>query len=54
MKSVYERAKLIITEFDTEDVIVTSGQVITPSELDYDNYYHAVENFDIAPPGNWF
>ena len=25
MKSVYERLKIVITEFDTDDVIVTSG-----------------------------
>ena len=27
MKSVYERTNLIITEFDTEDVIITSGSI---------------------------
>ena len=34
MKSVYERTNLIITEFDTEDVIITSGSVTPTPDSD--------------------
>ncbi len=33
MKSVYERTKLIITEFDTDDVIATSEGPAEPATL---------------------
>lgn len=61
MKSVYERTKLIITEFDTEDVITTSGEAPTPTEPDVsplreiENRYVTFSTFDWkGPGGSWF
>lgn len=28
MKELYEKTELIVTEFETEDVIITSGEII--------------------------
>ena len=61
MRSVYERTNLIITEFNTEDVITTSGaapEPITPFEakkLERENRYGSFDAFDLKPPtGGWF
>ena len=57
MRSVYERANLIITKFDTEDVITTSGPspyippVITKREIE--NAYVDFNSF-VQAPGTWF
>lgn len=56
MKSDYKRENLEITEFDTEDVITTSG--ISPSSTDDDksereNAYGSFDDFDHGP-GQWF
>ncbi len=63
MKSVYKRENLEITEFDTEDVITTSG--MGPSEdpsdptdptsrlHEVDNAYGTFNSFNKAP-GSWF
>ena len=59
MKSVYERTTLIITEFDTEDVITTSGEAPTPTEpdvlplLERENRYGSFRSFE-GPGGSWF
>lgn len=60
MKSVYERTKLKITEFDTEDVITTSAAP-DPTEPDADqllekeNRYGSFTSFDLkGPGGSWF
>ena len=58
MKSVYERTNLIITEFNTEDVITTSGESVTPTP-DPQNVLKVNENayYDhntIDVPGDWF
>ena len=62
MKSVYERTNLIITEFDAEDVIVTSGESPidpTPTEPPLptlskrENRYGSFSSFD-KTPGSWF
>lgn len=60
MKSVYERTKLNITEFDTEDVIATSGSVppstepVTTSTVTENAYgLFSTFNYDQAP-GPWF
>lgn len=51
MESAYERTIIIITEFDTEDVITTSG--ITPQiEADVDNSYKRLNV--IKTRGSWF
>ena len=61
MIETYERTKLIITEFDAEDVIITSGEVTppTPEEptnpvrlLEKENVYRSFGSFDA--PGSWF
>lgn len=60
MKSVYERTNLIITQFDTEDVITTSGEVphvpFTAKKLERENRYGSFGTFDLKPPttGGWF
>ena len=61
MKSVYERTTLMITEFDTEDVITTSGEAPTPIEPDVsplrerENRYGSFMSFDLkGPGGSWF
>ena len=55
MKPKYERENLKITEFDTEDVIATSGD--TPTEpvtlKERENRYGTFDSFDHAP-GPWF
>ena len=38
MKEQYERARLEIDEFDTEDVIATSGGTNVPNSNHYDDY----------------
>ena len=60
MKSVDERTNLIITEFDREDVIATSGAV-EPTEpptavvYERENRYGSFGTFDLKPPtGSWF
>lgn len=55
MKSVYERTNLIITEFDTEDVISTSGVQPSepPSKFEVENAYGAFGTFGEAP-SSWF
>ena len=56
MKPKYERENLKITEFDTEDVITTSG--VTPTEsialLERENRYGSFDSFDHQAPGTWF
>lgn len=58
MKSLYERAKLRLTEFDKEDVIAASDPAPTEPPTvasDVDNAYGAYGrfNYDNAP-GSWF
>ncbi len=55
MKSVYQRENLTITEFDSEDVITTSGML--PSDptnplSEKENAYGSFDDFDM--PGSWF
>ena len=59
--SVYERAYLTITEFDTDDAIVTSG--LTPAEpttpptltkRELENSYGNFGDFSKSPVGGWF
>ena len=56
-KPLYERENLIITEFDAEDVITTSG--ITPDpqptalKREWENAYGSFNSFNKAP-GSWF
>ena len=56
MKTVYERTALIITEFDAEDVITTSGQSPDDPEPEYsiarDNSFRSFNSF--RGPGSWF
>ena len=58
MKSVYKQTKLIITEFDTEDVIATSA--VAPPEppvvtlREKDNRHISFGSFEDQPPGGWF
>ena len=58
MKSVCERSKLIIAEFDTEDVIVTSGSSKQPPVVtlfEKDNKHISFGTFEVEPPpGGWF
>ncbi len=54
MKPEYKRENLIISEFDTEDVIMTSGQEQIHSILLRENAYGAFNSFNEAPPGSWF
>ena len=53
MKSVYERARLTVTEFDTDDVIVTSGDepVEEPVSLttEIENAYRSFSSFNPGP-----
>lgn len=55
MKPVYEREKLIIIEFSTDDVIATSAAVPEPEPLITqvtENVYRSFGSFKM--PGNWF
>lgn len=57
MKPLYERENLTITEFDTEDVIATSGMSPTDptspsSSSEWENTY--IDIGDAGMPGNWF
>ena len=57
MKPEYKRENLKISEFDTEDVIMTLGQEqLQPTSLkrDLENAYGAFNSFNDAPPGSWF
>ena len=38
MKDTYERAEIVVKEFDAEDVITTSGAEQTPTSIHYDDY----------------
>ncbi|MBQ9516133.1 MAG: hypothetical protein IJR57_08480 [Ruminococcus sp.] len=56
MKPEYKRENLKISEFDTEDVIMTSGQeqhqpMLLKRELE--NAYGSFDSFNQAP-GSWF
>ncbi len=54
-KPLYERVNLIITEFDTEDVITTSGVTPDPTESvsnEWENAYGSYNRFNT--PGSWF
>ena len=56
-KPLYERENLIITEFDTEDVITTSGGQESPQPIllkrELENAYGSFDSFNQAP-GSWF
>ncbi len=53
MKPEYERTDLIITEFDAEDVISTSGIVTPePQRREIENSYRSFNSF--GAPGPWF
>ena len=53
MRSVYERENLTITEFDTEDVITTSGSDDPKGKAyEEENAIGDIGGFD--GPGNWF
>lgn len=56
-KPLYERENLIITEFDTEDVITTSGIAPDPQPVvlmrELENAYGSFDSFNQAP-GSWF
>ncbi|WP_405342628.1 hypothetical protein [Ruminococcus sp.] len=60
MKSVYKRTTLIITEFDTEDVITTSApdpiEPVVAKAFEKENRYGSFMSFDLKGPGNgsWF
>lgn len=54
MKPEYVRENLILTEFDTEDVITTSGVTPDTSTLMVtDNSFVSFDSFDKVP-GTWF
>ncbi len=53
MEPVYERTNLIITKFDAEDVISTSGRVPSGPSRD-ENLYGDYNRFDYEPPNAWF
>ncbi len=56
MKSKYERTDLMITRFDVEDVITTSGANVDPTDHPFlkekENAYGGFSTFNA--PGNWF
>ena len=56
-KALYERENLIITEFDTEDVITTSGEQESPQPIllkrELENAYGSFDSFNQAS-GSWF
>ena len=56
-KPLYERENLIINEFDTEDVITTSGVTPDPQptvlKREWENAYGSFNSFN-QPPGSWF
>lgn len=55
MKPEYKREDLRLTEFETEDVITTSG--ITPEPIhslkELENFYGSYNSFN-STPGSWF
>lgn len=54
MKPVYERLDLVITEFDIEDVITTSGTSSDENVLhELENAYGSYKHFSKSP-GSWF
>ncbi len=58
MKFEYERTNLIMTEFDKEDVITTSG-IVPPDptvvlEAERENAYGSFDSFQSKLPGTWF
>ncbi len=59
MKSVYKRENFLITEFDKEDVITTSGiqptePSIEPLKREKENAYGTFNSFESSLPGSWF
>ena len=57
MKSEYKRENLTITEFDTKDVITTSGETPAEEEPQFtrrekENVYRSFTDFN--SPGSWF
>lgn len=61
MKPVYERENLIITEFDCEDVITTSGGLLPEDPTDPESAYSTTEMENVyggyssfQGPGSWF
>lgn len=55
MKEIYKKPVLKLTEFDSEDVITTSGALLK----DRHNAYRILSEMDgsssrPAPPGDWF
>ncbi|MBQ3330725.1 MAG: hypothetical protein IJG87_06055 [Ruminococcus sp.] len=57
-ESVYERANLLITEFDTDDVIATSTPASTEPPVvlkaERENAYGGFSTFGNPPPRSWF
>ena len=55
MKPEYKRENLKITEFDTEDVITTSGKLEPVKLMERENRYGSFGSFDFdQAPGSWF
>ena len=58
MKSDYERQSPIITEFGSDDVIMTSAPASTEPPVilaqERENRYVSFYSFDLKPPGGWF
>ena len=56
IKPLYQRENLIVTEFDAEDVITTSGVGPEPGHVvlrrERENAYGSFDSFNI--PGSWF
>lgn len=58
MKAIYKRENLIITAFDAEDVITTSGDIPTPTppvtlKREIENVYRTFGSLNDAP-SSWF
>ncbi|MBQ3264776.1 MAG: hypothetical protein IJH07_03275 [Ruminococcus sp.] len=57
MKSLYERTSLVITAFETDDVIVTSGETSHETlKMERENAYGSFGSFQSPQnaPGSWF
>ena len=50
-KEIYERMSLEITEFDTEDIIITSGEEPVNPPAYYDDPNESTAGFPTVPGG---
>lgn len=57
MKEKYYTPFIEIEDLDKSDVLLSSGEIVTPSDpeaAELENAYHDISDFIMGGPGAWF